>query len=147
MVPFKMTCHETGVHKWRTCRIHSRTAAIPSSQRPSLLWSFIFPRNFSSIHWSLHAVHSDTRGKGGKRMWIGFIWLRMWILGTRWSVCRNDAIRAGWRSLKLQTWIRRIFMAVLRRPKQTPGYSILAQPHHLKSFPFHRSLPPHHSFL
>jgi hypothetical protein len=35
MVMFKMTCRETGVQKWTTCRIHSRISANNSSQWPS----------------------------------------------------------------------------------------------------------------
>jgi hypothetical protein len=107
MVPFKMMCHEIQVQKWTTCRIHSRTSVIPSSQWPSFLWlvSVIIQIHTRSCEQSLFATRSSfsysfVSEKGDTRMRTGFIWLRIWILETWWYIGRIDAIRAGWRSGK-----------------------------------------------
>jgi hypothetical protein len=107
MVLFKMTCHETEVQKW-TCRIHSRIWAIASFQWP-FLWcdyadSYAILRVFND-RYTFCILILIRKWESGYRMWTGFIWLTIWIIGTWWSVCRTGPIRAGWRSVKVQTWI------------------------------------------
>jgi hypothetical protein len=152
MVLFKMTCHETGVQKWTTCRIHSRISAINSSQWPSFLWwvSVFMQLHARSCEHSLIATrsafwYSFVNEKGGTRMWTGLIWLRIWILGIWWYVCRT----VGWRSGKATDlhsegfpWLSQDGSNKRRDTPSTPP-----RPHPLKSFPVHRLLPTHRSIL